>query len=202
MTHLRLQVNDAWASDAGVLVKKSDEMVQFTNCHWGFNQYCEHAATMVRKNLVLFVDHFSRIPQPRATPHAPCGMDLRGTHAHWMRIGACNPMACTYIHGVQVWKKQLDDTRVAVLLMNNQNVTADVTITWKADLPPDLNFRCPAGGCAVRDIYTHADLGFYGDSFTAKDLAPHDSAFIIVKQCFKEPTYPFVCVAASSGLTA
>ena len=31
-------VNDAWVGDAGVLVKKSDETVPFTNCAWGFNQ--------------------------------------------------------------------------------------------------------------------------------------------------------------------
>ena len=30
-----LAVNEAWVGDAGVLVKKSDELVPFTNCHWG-----------------------------------------------------------------------------------------------------------------------------------------------------------------------
>ena len=42
-----LAVNDAWVGDAGVLVKKSDDMVPFTNCAWGFNQNCQHAASMV-----------------------------------------------------------------------------------------------------------------------------------------------------------
>ena len=138
-----LAVNDAWAGDAGVLVKKSDEMVPFTNCAWGFNQLCEHAATMV-------------------------------------------------------WKKVLDDTRVAVLLMNNQNVTADVSIAWRADLPSDLNFRCAAGGCPVRDIYTHKDLGVHDEGFTAKGLLAHESAFVVVTQCAKEATYPFRCVNATA----
>jgi alpha-galactosidase len=138
-----LAVNDAWVGDAGVLVKKSDEMVPFTNCAWGFNMNCEHAASMV-------------------------------------------------------WKKQLPDGKMAILLMNNLNITADVNISWSADLPPDLQFRCSAGGCPVRDIYTHTDLGVYAGGFTAKGLAPHDSAFVVVQQCVKEPTYPFHCVSTSS----
>merc|ERR1719476_688249 len=114
-------------------------MISFTNCAWGFNRNCEHAATMV-------------------------------------------------------WKKMLPANKMAVLLMNNRNITADVTITWKEDLPPDLHFRCAPGGCPVRDIYTHKDLGtFDGGLFTAKNIAPHDSAFVIVQQCEKEPTYPFNC---------
>ena len=133
-----LRVNDAWAGDAGVLVKKSDELVDFTNCAWGFNQYCKHSASMV-------------------------------------------------------WKKQLPDNKMAVLLMNNLNVTADVNISWH-ELPSDLNFRCSAGGCPVRDIFAHKDLGFFDGGFTAKGIAPHDSAFIVVQQCTKEATYPFHCL--------
>jgi alpha-galactosidase len=132
-----LAVNDAWVGDAGVLVKKSAEMVPFTNCAWGFNQYCQHSASMV-------------------------------------------------------WKKQLPDGKMAVLLMNNLNVTADVNISWH-ELPSDLEFRCAAGGCPVRDIYTHKDLGVYDGGFTA-NVAPHDSAFVVVQQCAKEATYPFHCV--------
>ena len=54
--------------DAGVLVKKSDAMVNFTNCAWGFNQMCQHAATMV-------------------------------------------------------WKKEMPEGKIAILLMNNMNVS-------------------------------------------------------------------------------
>ena len=125
--------------DAGVLVKKSDEMVSFTNCHWGFNQYCSHSASMV-------------------------------------------------------WKKDLPSGKVAVLLMNNRNVTSDVNISYAADLPPGMHFRCPAGGCPVRDVYAHKDLGVSDKSFTAKDVAPHDSAFVVIQQCPKEATYPFDCI--------
>jgi hypothetical protein len=130
-----LAVNDAWVGDAGTLVKKSDEMVTFINCGWGFNRYCNHSASMV-------------------------------------------------------WKKQLTADSVAILLMNNRNVSADVSATWGrggADFPTDLplweereSIHCSVSGCKVRDVYTHKDVGFYASGYTAKSLAPHDSAFIIV----------------------
>ena len=50
-----------------------------------------------------------------------------------------------------VWKKQLPGGKVGVLLMNNRNVTADVNVSWAADLPHDIEFRCAAGGCPVRE---------------------------------------------------
>ena len=47
----------------------------------------------------------------------------------------------------------------------------------------------------MRDVYNHKDLGAFNDGgFTAKAVAPHDSAFIVVQQCKKEPTYPFECL--------
>jgi len=136
-----LAVNDAWVGDAGVLVKKSDAMVNFTNCAWGFNQMCQHAATMV-------------------------------------------------------WKKEMPEGKIAILLMNNMNVSTDLSIMW-SELPIPLggHFRCSSGGCPVRDVYNHKDLGAFNDGgFTATNVAPHDSAFIVVQQCKKEPTYPFQCL--------
>ena len=67
----------------------------------------------------------------------------------------------------------------AFLLMNNRNVTADVSVSWRDDLPRDA-LACPAAGCAVRDVFAHADLGAHADGFTAEALPPHDSAFIVV----------------------
>lgn len=123
-----LAVNDAWVGDAGMLIKKSDEMVLFTNCAWGFNQYCNHSASMV-------------------------------------------------------WKKQLSVNSVALLLMNNRNVSADVSVSWRGDIPKwqeKDSILCSADGCQVHDVYTHKDIGMFVEGFTAKRLAPHDSAFIIV----------------------
>ena len=88
---------------------------------------------------------------------------------------------------------------MAVLLMNNRNVSADVNITWKHDLLPDLHFQCAPGGCPVRDIDRRKDLGLFNDGgFTAKEIPPHDSVFIVVQQCEKETTYPFECVNTTS----
>jgi hypothetical protein len=47
----------------------------------------------------------------------------------------------------------------------------------------------------VRDVFNHKDLGVYEKGFAGKGIAPHDSAFIVVQQCKKQPTYPFHCLA-------
>ena len=100
-----------------------------------------------------------------------------------------------------VWKKEMEGGKVALLLMNNQNFSADVNISW-TDLPDDMHFRCSAGGCPVRDIFAHTDLGLHSGGFTAKNVAPHDSAFVVVQQCKKEATYPFRCLAATTSAQA
>ena len=40
-----LAVNEAWVGDAGVLVKKSDELLPFTNCQ------CQHPTTSLPRAL-------------------------------------------------------------------------------------------------------------------------------------------------------
>ena len=138
-----LAINDGWVGDAGVLVKKSDELLQFPNCHWGFNEFCSAPASMV-------------------------------------------------------WKKELEAGKVAILLMNNMNETANVSISW-SDLvpmscaPSGCKFRCPKGGCHVRDVHERKDIGVFAEGFAA-NVGPHDSAFIVVQQCEKQATYPFQCV--------
>ena len=116
-----LAVNEAWAGDAGVLLKQSDDSVTMSNCSWFNGGGCEH---------------------PR-----------------WM-----------------VWKKQLNASAVALLLMNNAEAPQDVAVTWLADLPRDA-LHCP---CAVRDVHGHKDLGVHADGFTAAGLGAHDSAFLVV----------------------
>ena len=119
-----LAVNDAWSGDAGTLLKESDDLVEFENCEWGFNRYCNHSA--------------------------------------WM-----------------VWKKQLAADKLAFLLINNRNTAANVSVSWRDDLPRGTVI-CPVAGCPVRDVFARADLGAHADGFTAPALAPHDSAFIVV----------------------
>merc|ERR1711966_596847 len=87
-------------------------------------------------------------------------------------------MGCSQ-SATMVWKKNLSENKLALLLINNRNVTSDVSVSWKHDLPqPSLD--CGAIGCKVRDIHSHKDLGHFKDGFTAEGLAPHDSAFIVV----------------------
>lgn len=76
-----------------------------------------------------------------------------------------------------IWKKALPDGKAALLLMNNANSTANVTVSWE-DLPKGT-VECASGLCHVRDLHTHKDLGDFNGGFTAS-LASHDSAFIVV----------------------
>ncbi len=76
-----------------------------------------------------------------------------------------------------VWKKRLPDKQIAVLLMNNYNDrAANVSVVWQ-----DIGVKCPSTGCAVRDVAAHNDLGYFAGKFTAANLGPHHSAFVIVK---------------------
>lgn len=118
-----LAVNEAWAGDAGTLVKQSSQLVQLANCSWFNDDGCEHPA--------------------------------------WM-----------------VWGKYLGGGKAALLLMNNDETAADVSVAW-SDLPPSKG-SCPPAGCAVRDVHAGKDLGVFKSGFTASALAPHDSAFIVV----------------------
>ncbi len=98
---------------------------------------------------------------------------VRFPNCHWGHERYCNHAA------TMVWKKKVGDNKVALLLMNNRNVTSDVHVSWLADLPRDT-VSCSAAGCDIRDVHTQEDLGSFAEGFTAKDLLPHDSAFIVV----------------------
>jgi hypothetical protein len=76
----------------------------------------------------------------------------------------------------QVWHKRLPGNKLALLLMNNGNAPQDVSVAW-TELP---SLVCPATGCEVRDVHARKDLGRIKSGFTAKALAVHDSAFLIV----------------------
>ena len=120
-----LAVNEAWAGDAGVLVKQSSESVHMPNCSWFNDDGCDHPASMV-------------------------------------------------------WAKALGEGKIALLLMNNADAPADVSLAWK-DLPHG-KWHCPPTGCAVRDVHARKDLGLFPNGFTASKLAPHDSAFIVASR--------------------
>jgi alpha-galactosidase len=62
---------------------------------------------------------------------------------------------------LQVWCKPLgtDFTNKAVALFNNTNTTQSITVTW-------TNLGLQAGAARVRDLWGHADLGVFTNSFT------------------------------------
>merc|ERR1711865_490820 len=64
--------------------------------------------------------------------------------------------------------------KTAVFLMNHGDTTADLTLDF-ADVP---GVTCTK--CAVRDIWAHKDLGTFTGSYVAKDVASHDSPFLII----------------------
>jgi alpha-galactosidase len=78
-----------------------------------------------------------------------------------------------------VWRKVLAKGKVALLLMNNDEVPTEISVAWLADLPRDT-LQCPKGQCAIRDIHAHEDLP-RASTFTAH-VAAHDSRFIVVSE--------------------
>eukprot|EP00038_Savillea_parva_P009236 m.182183 g.182183 ORF g.182183 m.182183 type:complete len:444 (+) comp15463_c0_seq1:267-1598(+) len=68
--------------------------------------------------------------------------------------------------------------RVAVLLMNNMDTAADVSVPLST-----LGVRCAAGeGCPVRDIWENAPTKPVTVSATAKNVASRDSAFWLITE--------------------
>jgi len=67
----------------------------------------------------------------------------------------------------QVWSKTLSGTNVrAVALFNRANAPAAITVHWSA-------LGLPAGAASVRDLWAHAELGSFTDSYTAEAVPAH-----------------------------
>ena len=78
--------------------------------------------------------------------------------------------------GREVWSKRLahsgqSDARRAVVLLNRTGASAEITVRW-ADLGLD------AGAAAVRDLWTHRDLGTPSDSYAA--TVPAEDALMLL----------------------
>jgi len=73
----------------------------------------------------------------------------------------------------QYWYKPIGDDKVAVLLMNVNNVSEVLTASF-AKIP---SLSCTH--CRVRDIWNHKDLGMFTDSWGAS-VDSHDSAFLVI----------------------
>ena len=80
-----------------------------------------------------------------------------------------------FLYKMQSW----DGTAVAVLLMNHDKGSQDLTLDF-GDVP---GLTCSNDvPCNVRDLWARKDLGMFHGSFTAKAVASHDCAFLLVEQ--------------------
>jgi alpha-galactosidase len=75
---------------------------------------------------------------------------------------------------------EANGAKVAVMLINHGNATADLKLDF-ADVP---GLACST--CNVRDIWAHEDLGAMKGSYTAKAVASHDSALLIITSAATE----------------
>jgi hypothetical protein len=69
-----------------------------------------------------------------------------------------------------------DRTKVAVLLVNTDSATADLSFDF-TDVP---GLVAGSGSCAIRDVWQRKDLGTFTASFTASAVASHDSSFLVL----------------------
>ena len=76
--------------------------------------------------------------------------------------------------------QKLEDGKIAVLLMNNAAVKADVALNFESDLGITTCGKDGKDSCSIRDINLHKNLGNFEDGYIAKQLLPHDSAFLII----------------------
>lgn len=80
------------------------------------------------------------------------------------------PGALSYLYKPMSW----DKTKYAVLLINVDSASQDLSFTF-ASVPGLVGTQCN-----IRDIWARQDLGSATDSFTAKAVAGHDSAFLML----------------------
>jgi len=73
----------------------------------------------------------------------------------------------------QYWYKPVDSTHTAVLLMNHDSNTNQLTLNFNS-IP---GVTCTT--CKLRDIWARQDLGSFSNSWSTS-LATHDSAFLMV----------------------
>ncbi|HEY4393062.1 MAG TPA: glycoside hydrolase family 27 protein [Polyangia bacterium] len=68
---------------------------------------------------------------------------------------------------LQVWSRTLSGTNTrAVALLNRGSASASITVQWSA-------LGIPTGAAAVRDLWSHTDLGSFSGSYTAAAVPSH-----------------------------
>ena len=72
---------------------------------------------------------------------------------------------------IQVWMRVLHDGSRAVAVVNMSDEAVDYTVSWK-----DIGLK--RGKAEVRDVWAQKSIGEYSGSFTAKNIAAEDCAFV------------------------
>jgi alpha-galactosidase len=82
-------------------------------------------------------------------------------------LGAQGQLVATPQANLQIWSRTLavPNTR-AVALLNRSAVAASMTVQW-------TTLGLPAGNAALRNMWTHADIGTFAQSYTATGIPTH-----------------------------
>ncbi|MEX2028758.1 MAG: NPCBM/NEW2 domain-containing protein [Candidatus Curtissbacteria bacterium] len=80
---------------------------------------------------------------------------------------------------IEVYNKPLADGTTAILLINKGEENTDITVNWD-----QVGLK---GKQKVRDLWAMEDMGYYKNSFTAKDLAQHELMLIKVGEEGSDP---------------
>jgi alpha-galactosidase len=82
-------------------------------------------------------------------------------------LGVQGKLVATPATNLQVWSKTLSGTNArAVALLNRTSGSASITVQW-------TTLGLPAGNAAVRDLWSHTDLGTIANAYTATAIPSH-----------------------------
>eukprot|EP01084_Bolivina_argentea_P037885 70059_1 len=86
------------------------------------------------------------------------------------------PSVSALLPQYEIWAKPQPKNKWAVLLMNNDgNYSHDITVEFS-----DIPWKNPTAN--IRDIINHKDLGSFTSKYTAKNVPPFGSAFLMLSQ--------------------
>jgi alpha-galactosidase len=181
MWRIGFDINASWASVLS-LIDQDAPLARFASPgHWNDPDMLE-----VGKGLTADEDrsHFSMWAMLAAPLIA--GNDIRSMSAATQAIltnadviavdqdplGMQGQIAATPATNLQVWSKPLAGTNTrAVALFNRGTAAASITVQW-------TNIGIPAGNATVRDLWQHANLGTFNNSYTVAAVPAHGVAML------------------------
>ena len=91
-----------------------------------------------------------------------------GIYSHLSNVGV-------NISGWQIWGKPQNNNAWAIIMLNNDGYGSQ-DLTLNLSVIPDLNTNT----VKIRSIWDKKDLGTFTNTYTAMNVAPFDSAFLMV----------------------